>query len=182
MRLILIRNGEPDEHALPSPPATRRGGPSRHLHAPVVSAPGYFAGTRRAAIGDRRCRRRHTQDLSTGSVEPFSQRRAVVALASWYPRDDLEFDFNLGAANGYGTGTFALADAAVQYSIAGNVQLLAEAFRDEPRGGRYQVGARYILVLDRFEAYASYGNRLDSSTDDWSAIIGVRLQTDAFLP
>jgi len=104
------------------------------------------------------------------------------ALASWYPRDDLEYDVNLGAANGYGKGTFALAGAAVQYAIARNVQLLAEAFRDEPRGGRYQVGARYILVLDRFEAYASYGNRLDSSTDDWSAIIGVRLQTDAFLP
>jgi len=115
-------------------------------------------------------------------VEPFSQRRAVVALASWYPRDDLEFDFNLGAANSYGTGTFALADAAVQYSIAGNVQLLAEALRDEPRGSKCQIGARYIFVPDRFEAYASYGNRLDGSPDEWSAIIGVRIQTVAFLP
>jgi hypothetical protein len=104
------------------------------------------------------------------------------ALASWYPRDDLEFDINLGAANNYGTGTFALAGAAVQYAIACNVQLLAEAFRDEPRGAKYQVGARYIFVPDRFEAYASYGNRLDGSPDEWSAIIGVRLQTDAFLP
>jgi hypothetical protein len=104
------------------------------------------------------------------------------ALVSWYPRDDLEFDINLGAANNYGTGTFALAGAAVQYAIACNVQLLAEAFRDEPRGAKYQVGARYIFVPDRFEAYASYGNRLDGSTDVWSAIIGIRLQTDAFLP
>jgi hypothetical protein len=91
-------------------------------------------------------------------------------------------DFNLGAANTYGTGTFALAGAAVQYAVARNVQLLAEAFRDEPRGTKYQVGARYIFVPDGFEAYASYGNRLDGSPDEWSAIIGVRLQTAAFLP
>jgi hypothetical protein len=104
------------------------------------------------------------------------------ALASWYPRDDLQFDFNLGAANTYGLGTFALAGAAVQYAIVSNVQLLAEALRDEPRGGKYQVGARYIVVPDRFEAYASYGNRIDGSPDEWSAIIGVRLQTAAFLP
>jgi hypothetical protein len=104
------------------------------------------------------------------------------ALASWYPRDDLEFDFNLGAANNYGTGTFALAGAAVQYTFACNAQLLAEVFRDEPRATKYQVGARYIVVPDRFEAYASYGNRLDGSPDEWSAIIGVRLQTAAFLP
>jgi hypothetical protein len=104
------------------------------------------------------------------------------ALASWYPRDDLEFDFNVGAANTYGSGTFAVAGAAVQYAIAGNVQLLAEAFRDEPRGTRYQVGARYIVVPDRFEAYASFGNRLDGSADEWSATIGVRIQTAAFLP
>jgi hypothetical protein len=104
------------------------------------------------------------------------------ALASWYPRDDLEFDFNLGAANDHGTGTFALAGAAVQYSIARNLQLLAEVFRDEPRGTWYQVGARYIVVPDSFEAYASYGNRLDGSADAWSASIGFRIQTTAFLP
>lgn len=88
----------------------------------------------------------------------------------------------LGAANTYGSGTFALVGAAVQCAIACSVQLLAEAFRDEPRGGKYQVGARYIFVPDRFEAYASYGNRLSGSSDEWSVIIGIRVQTAAFLP
>ena len=58
------------------------------------------------------------------------------ALASWYPRSDLEIDLNLGAANAFGSGTFALAGAAVQFAIVGNVQLLAEVFRDEPGRGR----------------------------------------------
>ena len=104
------------------------------------------------------------------------------ALASWYPRSDLEIDLNLGAANAYGSGTFALAGAAIQYTVIGNVQLLAEAFRDEPGSTKYQVGARYIIVPDRFEAYASYGNRFNGSSDQWSAIIGIRVQTAAFLP
>lgn len=104
------------------------------------------------------------------------------ALASWYPRSDLEIDLNLGAANAYGPGTFALAGAAVQYSISDNVQLLAEAFRDEPGRGKYQVGARFIIVADRLEAYASYGNRFSGTTDQWSAIVGIRTQTAVFLP
>ena len=104
------------------------------------------------------------------------------ALASWYPRGDLEIDLNLGAANAYGGGTFALAGAAVQYSIIDNVKLLAEAFRDEPGRGRYQVGTRFVIVPDRLEAYASYGNRFNGSTDQWSAIVGIRVQTSAILP
>jgi len=104
------------------------------------------------------------------------------ALASWYPRDDLEIDLNLGAANAYGAGTFMLAGAAIQYTIVGNLQLLAEAFRNEPGRAGYQVGARYIIVPDRFEAYASYGNRLNASADQWFAILGIRVQTAAFLP
>ena len=103
------------------------------------------------------------------------------ALASWYPHSDLEIDLNLGAANVYGSGTFALAGVAVQYAV-GNVQLLAEVFRDEPGSGKYQVGFRYILIPDRFEAYASYGNRFNGSSDHWSAVIGIRLQTPSFLP
>ena len=103
------------------------------------------------------------------------------ALASWYPRSDLEVDLNLGAANAYGSGTLALAGAAIQYRVLGNVQLLAEAFRDEPGSTKYQVGVRFIIVPDRFEAYASYGNRFNGSSDQWSAIIGIRLQTAAFL-
>ncbi len=104
------------------------------------------------------------------------------ALASWYPRDDLEIDLNLGAANAYGSGTFALAGAAVQYAITSNVQLLGEVFRGEPGRAKYQVGTRLIIVPDRFEAYASYGNRFNGASDSWFAIFGIRLQTAAFLP
>ena len=43
------------------------------------------------------------------------------ALASWYPRSDLEVDLNLGAANAYGSGTFTLAGAAIQYTVIGNM-------------------------------------------------------------
>lgn len=104
------------------------------------------------------------------------------ALASWYPRTDLEVDINLGAANVYGSGTFALAGAAVQYMAINNLQLLAEVFRDEPGSGKYQVGMRWIVIPNRFEAYASYGNRFIGSSDQWSATIGVRVQTAPFLP
>ena len=104
------------------------------------------------------------------------------ALASWSPRGDLEIDLNLGAANAYGSGTFTLAGAAIQYAIISNVQLLAEVFRDEPGRGKYQVGARYIIVPDRLEAFASYGNRLNGSSHQSSAIIGIRVQTAAFFP
>ena len=110
------------------------------------------------------------------------QGYAARALASWRPRQDLEIDLDVGAANAYGTGTFALAGASIQYTVVNNLQLLAEIFRDEPGTGKYQVGARYIVVPDRFEAYLSYGNRLGASSDQWFAIVGVRVQTAAFLP
>jgi len=103
------------------------------------------------------------------------------ALASWYPRSDLEIDLNLGATNVYGSGTSVLAGAAVQYTIVTNVQLLAETFRDEPGRGKWQVGIRYIVIPDRFEMYVGYGNRFNDSSDH-SAIVGVRVQTPAFLP
>src|SRR5438874_961763 len=89
-------------------------------------------------------------------------------LASWYPRGDLEIDLNLGAANVYGSGTFALAGAAVQYAIIEKVQLLAEVFRDEPGRAKYQVGARYIVIPGRFETYASYGKPFGGSSGQWS--------------
>jgi hypothetical protein len=104
------------------------------------------------------------------------------ALASWYPRNDVEIDFNLGAANVYASGTFAIGGAAVQYAAVANLQLLAEAFRDEPGRGKYQVGVRWIVIPDRLETYASYGNRFNGSSDQWSAIIGIRVQTAPFLP
>lgn len=103
-------------------------------------------------------------------------------LASWYPRRDLEIDLNLGTVNAYGSGTVTIAGAAIQYRVIGNMQMLAEAFRDEPGSTKYQVGVRFIVVPDRFEAYASYGNRFNGSSDQWSAIIGIRAQTAAFLP
>jgi hypothetical protein len=120
----------------------------------------------------------------TGAPHGSSAFQAFYAkaLASWYPRDDLEIDLNIGAGNGYGQGTFTLAGAAIQYTIVSNVQLLAEAFRAEPGPTRYQVGVRFIIVPDRFEAYASYGNRFNGSSDQWFAIFGIRLQTAAFLP
>jgi hypothetical protein len=102
-------------------------------------------------------------------------------LASWYPRSDLEIDLNLGVANGYGSGTFVLANAAIQYAVVTNLQLLAETFRDEPGRVKYQVGVRYIVIPDRLEAYASYGNRFSSLSSQWSAIIGIRVQTPPFL-
>jgi hypothetical protein len=62
------------------------------------------------------------------------------------------------------------------------MQLLAEAFRDEPGSTKYQVGVRFYIVPDRFEAYASYGNRFNGSSDQWSTIIGIRVQTAAVFP
>jgi hypothetical protein len=104
------------------------------------------------------------------------------ALASWYPRRDLQIDLDLGAANVYGSGTLTLAGAAIQYALVTNVQLLAETFRDEPGRGKYQVGVRYIVIPNRFEAYASYGNRFNGPPGQWSAIAGIRVQTSPFLP
>jgi hypothetical protein len=104
------------------------------------------------------------------------------ALASWYPQDGLELDFNLGASNSYGPGTFALAGAAIQYAVVPGVELLAEAYRDEPGRGKYQVGVRWIVVADRFETYISYGDRLGGSPSQWAVIAGIRLQSPAFLP
>jgi hypothetical protein len=101
----------------------------------------------------------------TGSPHGGSAFQAydVKAIASWYPSSDLEIDLNLGGANVYGQGTFALAGAAIQYGIVRNLQLLAETYRDEPGRAKYQVGARYIVLPDRFEAYISYGNRFTAS-------------------
>lgn len=103
------------------------------------------------------------------------------ALASWYPRDDVEMDFDLGAANGYGTGVFALASAAIQYAVVSNVQLMAEAFRDEPGRAKYQVGVRWTVVPDRLDAYVSYGNRFGNASSQWT-IVGIRLQSPRLLP
>jgi len=103
----------------------------------------------------------------------------LAGIASWYPRDDLEVDLNLGAAYQHGSGTFAVAGAAVQYEAVEGVQLLGEIFRDEPGRAKFQVGARGTLVKDRFEVYASYGNRFDAT--QWFATVGIRLQTPEFI-
>jgi hypothetical protein len=103
-------------------------------------------------------------------------------LASWYPRDDLEIDLNLGAAHGYRSGNFVLAGAALQYSPREDLQWLAEVFRDEPGRGKFQVGLRYLAVPDRFEVFLSYGNRFHGSSNDGWLVAGIRLQTAPFLP
>jgi hypothetical protein len=99
----------------------------------------------------------------------------VTGLASWYPRDDLEIDLNLGASYTHGSGSFAVAGAAVQYAPIDTLQLLGEIFRDEPGRPKFQIGTRGIVVQDRFELYASYGNRFDAK--QWFATFGIRLQT-----
>ncbi len=87
-----------------------------------------------------------------------------------------------GSRKPFRSGTFALAGAAVQYAVVTNVQLLAETFRDDSARWKYQLGARYIVIPNRFEAYVSYGNRFDAAPSQWSATIGIRLQTPVFLP
>jgi hypothetical protein len=99
----------------------------------------------------------------------------VTGLASWYPRDDLEFDLNLGVSYRYGSGSFAVAGAALQYAVIEALQLLSEIFRDEPGRAKFQVGLRGVVVPDRFEVYVSYGNRFDAA--QWFATAGIRLQT-----
>ena len=103
-------------------------------------------------------------------------------LASWYPSDALELDFNLGAANAHGQGTFALAGAAATWRVVPGVQLLGEVFRDEPGRWKFQVGMRSIVVPDRFEIYASYANKFGRSGAADVVVTGFRLQTPAFLP
>jgi hypothetical protein len=104
------------------------------------------------------------------------------ALASWYPRDGLELDLNVGAANTRGSGTFVLAGAALQVTVASGLQLLGEVFRDAPEPGKFQIGVRSIVVRDRLDVFASYGNRFSRSSHDQFAVVGIRLQTPAFLP
>ena len=103
----------------------------------------------------------------------------VTGLASWYPRDDLEIDLNLGYSYAYGSGSFAVAGAAVQYTVIDSMQLLGEIFRDEPGRAKFQIGVRGIVVPDRFEVYASYGNRFDAT--QWFATVGIRLRTPELL-
>ena len=110
------------------------------------------------------------------------QSHYAKALASWYPRDDMQIDFNVGGANVYGTGTFVLAGIAVQYAFVENVQALAEIFHGEPGPAKYQVGARYAVVPNRFETYVSYGNAFSRSSSTSWIVIGIRLQTAQFLP
>jgi hypothetical protein len=104
------------------------------------------------------------------------------ALASYYPASNIEFDLNLGIAHTYGTGSFALAGAAVQYGVIDRLQLLLEAFRDEPGRAKYQTGIRYAAIPNRFEVYLSYGNRMGGVSTDWWSVLGIRLQSAPFLP
>ena len=106
----------------------------------------------------------------------------VKGLASWYPREGLEFDLNLGAANVRGSGTFALAGVAATATVVTGLQLLGEVVRDEPGPWKFSVGVRSVVVADRFEIYASYGNRFGRSGAADVVVAGFRLQSPAFLP
>jgi len=122
------------------------------------------------------------RDTSMPRGGPAFQTYYGRALASLYPTDALEVDLNVGLANTYGSGTYALAGAAVQVLVMERVQLLAEIFKDEPGRGGAQVGVRFLAIPNRFEMYASYGRRLGNGPDNGWATFGIRLQTDAFLP
>ena len=120
-------------------------------------------------------------DRDTGALHGRTafQGFNVTGIASWHPRDDLEIDLNLGGSYLYGSGSFAVAGAAVQYAVIEPLQLLGEIFRDEPGRAKFQVGFRGIIIPDRFEVYASYGNRFGAT--QWFATVGIRLQTPEFL-
>lgn len=113
---------------------------------------------------------------------PAFQAYYGKALATWYVNDDLEIDLNVGLANTYGLGSFALAGAAVQYKVLDNVQLLAEVFKEAPGRGAWQAGARFLVIPDRLEAYVAYRNSFGGPLDAWGVNVGIRLQTDAFMP
>lgn len=104
------------------------------------------------------------------------------ALASWYPRDDLEIDINLGAANVWGTGTCTLAGVAIVFTPVERLQLLAEVFRDEPGRGKFQAGFRWAVVPEAFDVHASAGSRFHGDAQDRFAIAGIRLQSPAWFP
>jgi len=118
-----------------------------------------------------------------GSGEPEAPSSAYYgkALLSLFPTDDLEVDVNLGASRDFGAKATVAAGLALQYEIFERTTAFAEVFHDQKGPGSYQVGARYAFVPDRFEAYASYGNRLGSEKQ-WWATAGIRINTTAFLP
>ena len=72
------------------------------------------------------------RDMEASHGRTAFQAFNVTGLASWYPRDELEIDLNLGVAYLYGPGSFAVAGVAIQYAPIDALQLLGEVFRDEP--------------------------------------------------
>ena len=137
------------------------------------------SGERRWALGAQAGAARDTGMPRGG---PSFQTHFGRGLVSLYPTEALEIDLNLGLANTYGSGTYALAGAALQYLVAERVQLLGELFKDEPGRGGTQVGVRFLAIPHRFEMYLSGGRRLGGAPAEAWATIGIRLQTDAFLP
>jgi hypothetical protein len=103
------------------------------------------------------------------------------AIATFNAGDRLAIDVNGGIADTRGSGSYALGGLALRYAAPGNVQLLGEVYHDSPGTAKAQVGVRVAVVPDRFEVYASYGERL-ADRGDWWVIVGVRLQTRRLLP
>lgn len=105
------------------------------------------------------------------------------ALFTWFPQKSLELDLNLGASNDFGAGTILAAGTALHYEFLPNATAFGEVFRNEKGPGKYQVGLRYAIVPERFEVYASYGNKLGSAnSDSWWTVAGIRINTAPFLP
>jgi len=121
------------------------------------------------------------RDTSMPRGGPAFQTYFGRALASLYSTGDLELDVNLGLANTYGSGTYAIAGAAAQFLLVERAQLLAEIFKDEPGRGGAQVGLRFLAIPNRFELYASYGRRVGNGPANGWATFGIRLQTAPFL-
>ena len=54
--------------------------------------------------------------------------------------------------------------------------------RDIAKRSKFNVGVRSIVVPNRYEVYASYGNRFGRSSNAGFVVAGFRLQTPEFLP
>ena len=126
---------------------------------------------------------------SAGAMRDTSIAHGRSAFDTWYAKgivalaasDDLELDFNLGAASTYGVGGYALAGMAAQYKVSARTELLGEVYRDAPGHAKAQAGLRVSVVPDRFDVYASVGQPFGQHHERW-AVIGIRVQSDRLLP
>jgi hypothetical protein len=67
-----------------------------------------------------------------------------------------------------------------EVQLRGELYLIPEIFHIEPGRPFYQVALRYMIVKDRVQVDATYGNRMGSENEHWISI-GLRLQTPPFI-